>query len=83
MSAREQQKLNKLPSPCISICQMDSADGVCIGCHRTRAEIAAWGSMEQADQAQLLDILRNRRALAHDVKLRPPRHLKKRLVSEV
>ncbi len=51
----------KLPSPCISVCQMDPQDGVCLCCYRTRAEIAAWRSMDQADQLVLLDILRDRR----------------------
>jgi len=51
-----------LPSPCISVCQMDPQDGVCVGCYRTRAEIAAWRSMSQDDQLVLLDILQDRRA---------------------
>ncbi len=28
-------------SPCINICTLDPA-GSCLGCHRTRAEIAGW-----------------------------------------
>ncbi len=43
---------------------MDAFDGICVGCFRTRAEIAAWGSMSQDDQMRLLDILRDRRAMA-------------------
>ena len=30
-------------SPCISVCKMDDATGLCIGCLRTLDEIAAWG----------------------------------------
>jgi predicted Fe-S protein YdhL (DUF1289 family) len=59
---------------------MDPADGVCIGCYRTRAEIASWRSMDEADQLQLLDILRERRTLATGIKRRPPRRAAKRLV---
>lgn len=37
-----------LPSPCVSVCRMDSASGLCEGCLRTLDEIAAWGTMEDA-----------------------------------
>lgn len=32
----------EVPSPCISICRMSAATGLCEGCFRTRDEIAAW-----------------------------------------
>ena len=37
-------------SPCVGVCQLDAHDR-CLGCARSRAEIAAWGSMtpEQRD----------------------------------
>jgi predicted Fe-S protein YdhL (DUF1289 family) len=58
---------------------MDPQDGVCLGCYRTRAEIAAWRSMDQDDQLVLLDILRDRRAKATGVARRPSRRNVKRL----
>ena len=58
---------------------MDPQDGVCLGCYRTRAEIAAWRSMDQDDQLALLDILRDRRATALGVARRPSRRNVKRL----
>jgi predicted Fe-S protein YdhL (DUF1289 family) len=52
------------PSPCIGLCRMDDARGVCEGCWRTLAEIAEWG---RAPQHRRLEILREvsarRRAL--------------------
>ncbi len=39
-----------LPSPCVSVCQMDAASGMCTGCLRTLAEIAAWGQLDDADK---------------------------------
>lgn len=33
-----------VPSPCINICQMDPATGLCQGCMRTIDEIVKWGS---------------------------------------
>ncbi len=31
-----------VPSPCISVCAMDAATGLCTGCLRTLDEIAGW-----------------------------------------
>ena len=54
--------MEKTPSPCISICQMDQVKEVCRGCYRTRKEIAQWPSMDGAAQRQLLEALKQRRA---------------------
>lgn len=54
--------MEKIPSPCISICQMDPVKEVCKGCYRTRKEIAQWPSMDGAAQRQLLEALKQRRA---------------------
>ena len=59
---------------------MDPADGVCLGCYRTRAEIASWLSMDEADQLILLDILSERRAAVIGAKRRRPRRQVHRLV---
>ena len=74
------QAAAKLPSPCISVCQMDPLNGVCLGCYRTRGEIASWRSMDEADQLKLLDILSERRAVATGAKRRRPRRQVQRLV---
>lgn len=39
-----------VPSPCISVCRMDAASGLCEGCLRTLDEIAAWSAMGDADK---------------------------------
>ena len=36
------------PSPCVSICQMDPASGLCTGCLRSLQEIGAWSSLDDA-----------------------------------
>ena len=79
LSSTDQPKA-KLQSPCVSVCQMDPSDGVCLGCYRTRGEIASWRSMDEADQQKLLDILSERRAAATGVKRRRPRRRVQRLV---
>ena len=78
MSKSDKPKVTKLPSPCVSVCQMDSEDGFCLGCYRTRAEIAAWSSMDQNNQMVLLDILRDRREKATGVRRRVSRRNIKR-----
>ncbi len=35
-----------VPSPCVSVCRMDAATGLCEGCLRTLDEIAAWGGLD-------------------------------------
>lgn len=52
----------KLPSPCISICQIDPVTENCMGCYRTRQEIARWPAMNAAEQRDLLQTLKQRRA---------------------
>lgn len=39
-----------VPSPCISVCQMDAVTGFCIGCFRTLDEIAAWSRASEAEK---------------------------------
>ena len=62
-----------LPSPCISVCQLDRDSGLCTGCYRTGAEIAAWRSMSSDAQRDLLEVLRDRRAAATGIRRRPTR----------
>jgi len=35
-----------VPSPCISVCKLDSATEFCEGCFRTLDEIAAWSRLD-------------------------------------
>ena len=69
----ENQGMIALPSPCISVCQLDPVSGQCLGCYRTSAEIAAWRSMSAEAQGELLEALRQRRAEATGVTRRPTR----------
>ncbi len=39
-----------VPSPCVSICRMDPATGLCAGCLRTIDEIAAWSVLDDAQR---------------------------------
>ena len=37
-------------SPCIRVCVLHPAEGICVGCYRTRDEIAAWPNMTLEDR---------------------------------
>ncbi len=37
-----------VPSPCVSVCRMDAASGLCAGCLRSLDEIAAWATLPDA-----------------------------------
>ena len=39
-----------VPSPCISVCQMDEITGLCQGCFRDIGEIAAWGNADTEER---------------------------------
>jgi uncharacterized protein len=46
--AQERHSGPGVPSPCVSICELNERDSSCKGCYRTLAEIAAWGHMDDA-----------------------------------
>ena len=39
-----------VPSPCISVCRVDAATGLCEGCYRTLDEIARWGCASEEEK---------------------------------
>ena len=51
-----------VPSPCISVCRIDEASGLCVGCLRTLDEIAAWGALDDAARSRVWQAIAIRRA---------------------
>ena len=43
-----------MKSPCINVCTMDPARGVCLGCKRTLDEIARWGVMSDEERERVM-----------------------------
>ena len=41
------------PSPCVSVCRMDEASGLCEGCLRTLEEIACWSTLGEAGKREV------------------------------
>ncbi|MEO3435269.1 DUF1289 domain-containing protein [Inquilinus sp. CAU 1745] len=50
-----------LASPCIGVCRMDPATGLCDGCLRTVEEIAAWPTASEEELLAIVHRLRERR----------------------
>ncbi|WP_363318715.1 DUF1289 domain-containing protein [Rhodoferax sp.] len=46
--ASEDHFAQTVPSPCLSVCQMDATTGLCQGCLRTLEEIGQWGNADDA-----------------------------------
>ncbi|MDD4887155.1 MAG: DUF1289 domain-containing protein [Thiomonas sp.] len=53
-----------VPSPCINVCSMDEATGLCRGCARTLDEIARWASMKEQDKLRVWRLIRLRQTAA-------------------
>lgn len=49
-----------VPSPCISICRIQPASGLCEGCGRSLNEITVWGQLDDADKREVWQLLRIR-----------------------
>ena len=53
-------------SPCISVCRIDAASGLCVGCLRTLDEIAAWGALDDTARRAVWGAIAKRRARLAD-----------------
>jgi predicted Fe-S protein YdhL (DUF1289 family) len=48
-------------SPCIDVCAMDEATGLCQGCYRSIEEIAAWATASDETKRLILAAVAQRR----------------------
>ena len=53
-------KRDEPDSPCVQICLIHPEAGLCIGCYRSTAEIAAWPRMSREERRRLMAELPNR-----------------------
>jgi len=49
-----------METPCIKVCNIDPADGLCTGCYRSRHEIARWSSYTDAERRRIMQELKSR-----------------------
>jgi predicted Fe-S protein YdhL (DUF1289 family) len=47
-------------SPCVKVCTIDPASGLCVGCRRTLTEIAQWAALSEDDRARIMAELPDR-----------------------
>lgn len=59
MSSSDQPEIQ---SPCIGVCTMSEATGLCLGCFRTIEEIREWWDMSPGQRQQVMDALDARQA---------------------
>ena len=55
-------KRDEIESPCVKICILHPEARICIGCHRTGEEIAAWSRLSPGDRRRIMDELPDRGA---------------------
>ncbi len=53
-----------VPSPCISVCRIDAASGLCVGCWRTIDEIIVWGRQTDNQRRGVWRLIKQRAGLA-------------------
>ncbi|WP_375691533.1 DUF1289 domain-containing protein [Pseudooceanicola sp. LIPI14-2-Ac024] len=54
-------KRPEIASPCVKICLIHPDAGLCTGCLRTRDEIAMWSRYSEAERAEIMAALPDRR----------------------
>ena len=57
-----------METPCIDVCEMDGATGLCLGCGRTIDEIARWTGMGPEEQRAIMAVLPARKAQCETMK---------------
>jgi predicted Fe-S protein YdhL (DUF1289 family) len=62
--------MQEIVSPCTSVCKLDDLSGFCLGCWRTREEIAGWKRLLNDEKRLVLKALHERREASGMVKTR-------------
>lgn len=47
----------EIESPCVKVCSLDAAAGLCLGCGRNLDEIARWSRMSATERRGVIDQL--------------------------
>jgi len=58
-----------IATPCVKVCIVDGASGLCLGCYRTLREIARWQRLEASEREQVMSELASRRSKIDPAKL--------------
>lgn len=58
-----------IATPCIKLCIVDGESGLCLGCFRSLPEVGRWSRMSDAERAEIMDGLPERRPRIRPEKL--------------
>lgn len=58
-----------IATPCVKVCLIDGESGLCMGCQRTLVEVASWSRFTDAERAEIMAGLAERRARIRPEKL--------------
>ncbi|MDQ2861030.1 MAG: DUF1289 domain-containing protein [Pseudomonadota bacterium] len=50
-----------IATPCVNVCVIDGASGLCLGCYRTLPEVAGWSGFTEARRGAIMASLAGRR----------------------
>lgn len=56
-------KRAEIESPCVKVCVLHPEADICIGCYRTRFEIAGWSRLTPEDRRTIMETLPDRKSL--------------------
>ena len=51
-----------IATPCVKVCIVDGASGLCLGCRRTQSEIGGWSGFTDEQRARIMAELPEREA---------------------
>ena len=54
MSSNPPQPPRSIATPCVQVCIVDGATGLCLGRHRTLQEIGGWSRLTDAERAAIM-----------------------------
>jgi hypothetical protein len=61
VTRESEDEQRRVESPCIGVCVIDEASGLCHGCLRTLDEVALWGSSSASQRREVLARVDRRR----------------------
>lgn len=60
-----------IATPCVKVCIVDGASGLCLGCYRSLPEIGGWSALTDDQRAAVMADLPSRRTRIDPAKLGP------------
>ncbi|MEZ7847644.1 MAG: YbaK/EbsC family protein [Polaromonas sp.] len=64
LAVSQSQAGGSIPSPCISVCQINTGTGMCTGCYRSLPEIADWSHANDDEKRRVWGLIAARASLA-------------------